>query len=416
MQKYILSLEYVILILLLLSSCKKEPYTDTQIFEKVLKSETIDKKELLKRIKVNNTLVEQILPNKKIKVVAISYNTTNNNGEDILASGLIIYPAVNSALNESGSIIGLHYTIGADYQAPSMALAAHEALFALFGYVVIMPDYFGYGLTKDLPHPYLHYQSTGRAAADMYFAAQEYFGIINRRFPKETSILGYSQGGYSSLATQKYLEENYPNWVKIKQVFAGAGAYDLEASYTEFVKTNLSTQPVTIPMLVIGLDSGDNLNLDYTQLFREPLLSKYKEWILSKKYTTDQVSDMIGTNVIDKIFAPQVYDVNNVNTKKFLQSLKDNSVVDWIPKAKLVLLHGTDDTIVPFVNTESAYKSFKNKGCDISLVKINGKDHKPAGNDFYLYCLKKLVLPVQSSYPNANLINNITDPQIFNYE
>lgn len=90
MQKYILSLEYVILILLLLSSCKKEPYTDTQIFEKVLKSETIDKKELLKRIKVNNTLVEQILPNKKIKVVAISYNTTNNNGEDILASGLII--------------------------------------------------------------------------------------------------------------------------------------------------------------------------------------------------------------------------------------------------------------------------------------------------------------------------------------
>jgi len=77
-------------------------------------------------------------------------------------------------------------------------------------------------------------------------------------------------------------------------VFAGGGAYDLIKSYDTFVAKDTAASPFTIPLLVLGQNYGDSLDLDLSQMFAEPLLSHYEDWILSKKYTTDEVSAMMG--------------------------------------------------------------------------------------------------------------------------
>ena len=384
-----------------LYSCKKEPLTEFFFLERVEKVEVIDKYTLASRLKQSpNSTLYKALPNKKIKIVSIVYNTVDPKGDPILASGAIFFPAADIDYEQLGTILGVHYTYGANYEVPSEKMAVTEGLFSLFGYAVVAPDYIGYGASKDKVHPYYDVISTGQASADMLLAAKEYFASISRKMSHKITVMGYSQGGQASLAFLRFVETEplYKDAFVIDQVFAGGGAYDLIKSYDTFVEKDYSSQPVTIPLLVLGLNYGDSLNLDLSQMFKEPILSHYQDWILSKNYTTDEVSTMMGETKITRIMAAQALDTTNLNTKKFRGALRHNSLIvygkvtNWVPKAKITLLHATKDTIVPYENTESAYKAFLAAGCNVTLHDIPGKDHKEAGPDFYTYCMLHLLI------------------------
>ncbi|MCX6242405.1 MAG: hypothetical protein NTX43_11425 [Bacteroidetes bacterium] len=388
-------------LLLTLSTCKKAPLEEFLFLERVEKVEVIDKYTLAARLKQNpNSILYKALPNKKITIVSIVYNTVDPKGQPILASGAIFYPSADVDYERLGTILGLHFTLGANYEAPSQKMAVTEGLFSLFGYIVVAPDYIGYGASKDKVHPYYDVGSTGQVSADMLLAAKEYFASISRKVSHKVTVMGYSQGGQASLAFLKFVETTplYQDAFVIDQVFAGGGAYDLIKSYDTFVAKDYSSQPVTIPLLVLGMNYGDSLDLDLSQMFAEPLLSHYEEWILSKKYTTDEVSAKMGETKLTKIMAPQAFDTTNPNTKKFRRALRNNSLIvygkvtNWVPRAKITLLHATDDTIVPYENTESAYRAFLMAGCDVKKVDISNKDHKEAGQDFYTYVMLHLLI------------------------
>ncbi|MCX6286471.1 MAG: alpha/beta fold hydrolase [Bacteroidetes bacterium] len=389
------------MLIVTLTTCKKAPLEEFFFLVSVGNVEVIDKYNLAARLKQNpNSTLYKALPNKKVKIVSIVYNTLDPKGQPILASGAIFYPVADIDYERLGTILALHYTYGADYEVPSQKMAVTEGLFSLFGYIVVAPDYIGYGASRDKVHPYYDVGSTGQAAADMLLAAKEYFASISRKVAHKVTVMGYSQGGQASLAFLKFAETTplYQDAFIIDQVFAGGGAYDLIKSYDTFVAKDYSSQPVTIPLLILGMNYGDSLDLDLSQMFAEPLLSHYEDWILSKKYTTDEVSAMMGETKLTKIMAPQAFDTNNPNTKKFRGALWNNSLIvygkikDWKPRAKVTLLHATKDTIVPYENTESAYEAFLMSGCDVKKVDIPGKDHKEAGQDFYTYVMLHLLV------------------------
>ena len=389
------------LLLFSLTTCKKAPLEDFLFLVRVDKVEVIDKYTLAARLKQNpNSTLYKALPNKKVKIVSIVYNTVDPKGQPILASGAIFFPSADVDYERLGTILALHYTYGADYEVPSQKMGVTEGLFSLFGYIVVAPDYIGYGASKDKVHPYYDVGSTGQVAADMLLAAKEYFASISRKVDHKVTVMGYSQGGQASLAFLKFVETTpiYQDAFVIDQVFAGGGAYDLIKSYDTFVAKDYSSQPVTIPLLVLGMNYGDSLNLDLSQMFAEPLLSKYQDWILSKKYTTDEVTAMMGETKLTRIMAKQAFDTTNPNTRKFRNALRNNSLIvygkitNWKPKAKITLLHATADTIVPYENTESAYQAFLMSGCNVSKVDIKNKDHKEAGQDFYTYVMLHLLI------------------------
>ena len=69
------------LLIFTLYSCKKEPLEDFVFLERVDKVEIIDKYTLATRIKQDpNSTLYKALPNKKIKIVSIVYNTTDPRG------------------------------------------------------------------------------------------------------------------------------------------------------------------------------------------------------------------------------------------------------------------------------------------------------------------------------------------------
>lgn len=394
------SLLYCLLILAFYS-CKKAPLEDFIFLESVTKTEVIDKYTLAARLNQSpNSTLYKALPNKKIKVVSIVYNTTDPQGNHILASGAIFYPSVDADYERLGMILGVHYTYGANFEVPSEKMAVTEGLFSLFGYIVVAPDYIGYGVSKGKVHPYYNVKSTGEVSADMLLAAKEYFASISRKVAHKVTVMGYSQGGQASLAFLKFVETDplYRDAFVIDQVFAGGGAYDLIKSYDSFVEKNYSSQPVTIPLLILGMNYGDDLNLALDSMFAEPLLSNYEEWILSKKYTTDEVTAKMNETKLTKIMSPWAFDTNCLNTKKFRKALRNNSLIiygkitDWRPNAKVTLLHATKDTIVPYENTESAYQAFLMSGCNVKKVDLPDKDHKEAGQDFYTYVMLHLLI------------------------
>ncbi|MCK9423233.1 MAG: hypothetical protein M0Q38_11610 [Bacteroidales bacterium] len=389
------------LLILTFHSCKKEPLEDFIFLERVEKVEVIDKYTLAARLKQDpHSTLYKALPNKKIKIVSIVYNTLDPKGQPILASGAIFYPSADVDYERLGTILGVHYTYGADYEVPSQKMAVTEGLFSLFGYIVVAPDYIGYGASRDKVHPYYDVITTGQACADMLLAAKEYFASISRKVSHKVTVMGYSQGGQAALSFLRFVETTplYQDAFVIDQVFAGGGAYDLIKSYDTFVEKDYSSQPVTIPLLVLGLNYGDSLNLDLKQIFAEPLYSHYEEWIISKKYTTDEVSAKMGETKLSKIMAPEAFDRSNPNTVKFIRALENNSLIvygkvtNWVPKAKITLLHATKDTIVPYENTDSAYKAFSAAGCNVTKHDIPDKDHKEAGQDFYTYCMLHLLI------------------------
>lgn len=53
-----------------------------------------------------------------------------------------------------------------------------------------------------------------------------------------------------------------------------------------------------IPMIIQGLDYGNDLNLNYNDFFLPRMVENLDEWINSKKYTMQDITDMIGSKKV----------------------------------------------------------------------------------------------------------------------
>ena len=81
--------------------------------------------------------------------------------------------------------------------------------------IIIAPDYEGYGVTKDVPHPYLSQRVTARQMIDgvkyglaLYQnMAKESETLLPMKSDWRSFCMGYSQGGAVSLATHREIEE-----------------------------------------------------------------------------------------------------------------------------------------------------------------------------------------------------------------
>lgn len=317
---------------------------------------------------------------KFVEQVRGSYLSTSSMGDTMVLSGKLILPKYGRIKN---IVIVCHYTIGSNRESPSECLS-FESLLALKGYAVVMPDYIGYGITHRYKHPYLHLQSEVQSAVDMMLAVRPYLVAIGRA-PESSSVVlvGYSQGGAAVLALQREIERNYHSVFPIQHVYAGGGPYDLAGTYDFAIKEDKIAIPCVIPMLIQGLNEGDDLNLEMEDFFVEPLLSRYDSWINSKCYTIGAINRMINETKPSKLLTAQAMDTANLVTRRLYDALRRNSLLDCRPESALYLFHSKDDTWVPFLNGEHLRQCFQVRG--VSQVQYDFGfygDHMCAGVEF----------------------------------
>ena len=285
-----------------------------------------------------------------------TYTGHDVDGRPITLSGKLLFPEKGPVKN---LIIVSHYTIGANYEAPSETFPL-EGIWATKGYAVVVADYIGFGITKERIHPYMHVESTARAVVDMALAVKPYLKQIGRQPESEQVILGgYSQGGATTVAVMSMIQEEYSDVFPIKKVYAGGGPYDLAATFDISMEWDETGIPCAIPMIVQGIDVGEDLGLRMEDFFQPRLLEGYDQWINSKQYTVKEINTLMGATSLHEIMTDEGRNKNSRETARLYQALLANSVLRVVPSAPLYLFHSTQDKTVPFINALKAEEWFK---------------------------------------------------------
>ena len=319
-------------------------------------------------------------------VASISYPTVDPNGEHVWASGLVYHPLNRKSKGVIDFMPMAHLNRDAGNKQD---LYITEGMLALLGYTVIFPDLIGSGSSKDKMVPFLMVDNTGRVAYDMHRAAAQYlWNQFGYQLPAETVVMGYSLGGSAALATQKYYETYHSNTIKIKEVHAGGGAYDLPVAFEAYAQSGVSEYPA-IPHAIIAFDHYYHLQSDFSNLFKGLLLQNYQTW-LHGTYTADTLKVLLGTNLHDYLhddfFKP--VDQQNETIKKFHPLLVENSVTEgWRPKAPIYITYATADAIIPAACAESAAKKLRKAGGNVSCTGYPG-DHYTVG---YLFFIRAMI-------------------------
>lgn len=321
-----------------------------------------------------NNVVQQLLDfSKMTTAIELSgiYPSIDLEGEPIMLSGKVILPAKGPIKRY---ILVSHYTIASNAEAPSNIFSL-EGLLVKLGYALIIPDYLGYGVTEDHIHPYLVMDITARNVLDMYLAVVPFMEAAGCT-PEHDDIylMGYSQGGATTMAVQHLIEHHDDEDIKIRRVFAGGGPYDVKATYDRFVETNYASYPCAVPIMLQGMVIGNKLDVDMSELMQPYIYEHLDEWVNSKRLTTGQINDLLGTNITSELLTAKGMDRTSQEVSELYKAMVNNSILtySWTPKAPVFMMHSIDDDVVPYENATRAKSKWKDANIQYSLGHFGG--------------------------------------------
>mgnify|MGYP003307559565 FL=1 len=285
----------------------------------------------------------------------VAYWSSDAHGDSLLVSGRVYLPK-NRDLK--GIVIANHYTITADAEAPSNMLSM-ESVLAMKGYAVILPDYVGYGLSRDHIHPYLHWRNAAQTAVDLLNCMPQLLDYYGYTYPIDVIVTGYSQGGAVALGVIRMIEELDSNWI-VRKLYAGAGPYDPAGTYLYSMERNEMGIPAAIPLIVMGLSDAYDIGFELKDFFLEPLLSNYEDWILSKEYTVSEINRLMGSTIMSELMTEDALTLDSPQADMLYNVLLRNSNLGYDLQSPAYFLHSLDDEVVPLLNTINLQEQMPN--------------------------------------------------------
>ncbi|MFT6203621.1 MAG: pimeloyl-ACP methyl ester carboxylesterase [Spirosomataceae bacterium] len=317
-----------------------------------------------------------------IDQIRVVYNTQDLEGNDILASGALILP---NSLPESTFALGSvqHGTIFDEADAPSYFGVNLEAslggVLASTGMIIVLPDYLGYGASKNIAHPYEHKEGSAEPNIDFLRAVKEYIEQENIKFNGKLLLAGYSQGGYTTMAMHKAIQEENDDEFNVVVSSLGAGAYNKTASVLDIVSRDSNGDPAHNSSYIWVLQTYNNLeglNRSVSDYFIEPFASQIEQ-SGERTRVTQSFRSILQPDFITGI-------INKTDTE-FLEAVAKNDVFDWKPTAPVSLYHGTADQYVPFLNSQTTFDAMKKRNApNITLIPVEGGTHSSTLTAYFL--------------------------------
>jgi len=313
----------------------------------------------------------------------------------VIASGLVCMPVGTGAfplLSFQNGTNTLHS------EAPSVAYT--DTLFTLIetiasmGFIVAMPDYLGFGASESMYHPYLHKESTVQSVTDMFRAIQEMMVDYNSTsLLKDTYLMGYSQGGWATMALKKEIETNLSDEFTLKATSCGAGPYDLTTICSSILAQTTYPMPYFMAYIMNSYIKSGEITIGYSDIFNSNYAgSNYISDLFDGTKNSDYINSKLTTRISD-LFSKNFRD--SVSTGKKYQTLRtalvNNSVTAWKTTSPTYLAHGLGDTFVTPVVTNNIYLDFLAKGTTTDVVKyvpIPLLDHRDAAIPWGLLSIK----------------------------
>ena len=319
-----------------------------------------------------------------IDLYAITYETIDQFGQTVVASGLISYPKdISSAFP---LLTFQHGTQIRRESAPSMNGFNDLILWlATSGYIFVESDYLGLGVSNML-HPYHLKDVTATTVIDMLRATKHFCDQAQDiQYNNQLYIAGYSEGGYATMAAVKEIEENHTDEFDITISFPMAGAYDLSGTMVDLMLSEEPyADPFYLPYFVLSYietyalgEISDFFLPEYAEIFPDLFSGEYSGGYINT-FLPDIPIHMMLPSVVEEFSSDEDY--------PFRVHLEENDLWNWTPMSTMYLLHGVADERVPHENSIIAYNQFILNGAqDVSfeLLPETFGGHQDAA----VYCL-----------------------------
>ena len=316
----------------------------------------------------------------------------------------VVYPTFIPELNVSATVSGLiavpdngndslpvlsyqHGTVAHQYECPSVPDSSIEirlviAQYASMGYMVIAPDYVGFGVSHE-PNAYFIKGSTDRTCLDMLSASRQ---VCKEMKIKQGPLFlnGSSQGGYTSMSFLRELEaRNIP----VKAAASAAGCADLLATFERWINNSQQSDALFLPAVVSNLIFAMEYYYGISGLSSSAILPKYYSSCTQLyQWKMDWGTFLTTTTTkVKEILQPGFMATGNTANTRFWQILDHNEAYRWRCQTPLVMYHGSLDNVVPasLVTLAAAYQN--QIGCLLTFTESAGP--KADHNATYVYSL-----------------------------
>ena len=303
-----------------------------------------------------------VTPRYAVSAYRLTYLTIDGHGQSILASGLVVVP--DKAPGAPSPVASYqHATIFHDAEAPSMALLAGEPpmVLASLGAIIVAADYVGYGVSRGAQHPYLLAAPSAAAVVDLLTAARVWRqGGANIVGNGQLFLIGYSEGGYTTLAAQRAIEADplSPHRATLVGSVPGAGPYDVQVTLDALLQRVREQSPFLASLINPGLLGG--LGVTVRNEVRRQLL---------RLVIPDDADVSFQSTFIDNFLADDSGAI-----------ARDSNVSDWKPATHVRLFHGRDDQTVPLRQRgQHAAENARARGAQRDPVRLQCRAFRPSG-------------------------------------
>ena len=291
-----------------------------------------------------------IVPRYSVSSYRLNYVTTDKSGAKVTASGLVSVP-VKAAGARSPVLSYQHASTFRNNQAPSIKVEAVEPplVLASLGYIVVSPDYVGFGASYGVEHPYLTSSPSSRAVIDMLSAAQTWRRQAGVADNGQLFLAGYSEGGYATMAAHRAIHQQGGELkTQLQAAVPGAGPYDVQETLDE----QLDRVRKLFPPLALLIDP-DHLS-DASESVRNEVRR-----LLLRQMVPEDGDVRYQTLFMDRFLADDKAGI-----------AAEHSVhLGWAPSVPVYLFHGRGDLTVPYSAAESARDTLRAAGApDVTLT------------------------------------------------
>lgn len=284
-------------------------------------------------------------------------------------------------------VLCAHSTIADDLQAPTKD-GSIETLLLQGDRVLILPDYLGFGASKDRVHPYINHDLCARHCIDALKAGYKVFSD-RCGFPLHPDwkfyLIGDSQGGANMLATQKWIDTHgdFAERWRFQYSYCAVGPYSPRITFEKYFEQKVLDYPVVLPLTLKAMLAAypDILGKWKEDDFYSETYLQHKSdidlMISSKEFSANTINSVIfqmfphtgetGIKPGEQIYMtdivnPEVCDMNSEKCKALFQCFERNDLTKgWTPTHPIHLYHDKGDTYVSYANSEAVVEAFPDK-------------------------------------------------------
>jgi pimeloyl-ACP methyl ester carboxylesterase len=303
------------------------------------------------------------------------YKTTYK-GQLIQVSGLLGVPL--NTPSPPALLSAQHGTMFRQADAPSNFPSAFTGfeLFASAGFVTVIPDFIGLGASSNVVQPYYDKATSASTVVDMLKAAQYFLQQQSIPTNKNLFLIGYSQGGYVTMAAQQEIETNPDHQLTLTAAAEGAGGYDLPGMLSGIATVPTYATPSFLALLLQGYNTTYGWNRPLTDFFQAPYAARIPVLLDGTK---DRVTiDAQLTTSPAALFTPAFYTALGTTSGEpvLKQQLANNSFGSWVPRSPTRLYHGTADESVFYQTSATTYARFQAAGAtNVTFIPIPNGTH-----------------------------------------